>query len=175
LLIALSIAIASMPARADQVTLERALELMRRHNPELSAVRQELTVAKGELQKASYLTPFNFQLAGEADYKARSTRSNSQDWRVGFIQEFEIFGQRALRQKSARIGYDAAVAQLGDQNRLLAGATKMTFYEAMRVRDELALLAELRPDCGADGGRRRRSDQRHESRPCVGAGQYLRA
>lgn len=116
---------------------------MRRHNPELSAVRQELTVARGELQKASYLTPFNFELASEADYKARSTRSNSQDWRVGFIQEFEIFGQRALRQKSARIGYDTAITRLSDQTRLLQGATKLTFYEAMRVRDELALLAEL--------------------------------
>jgi outer membrane protein, heavy metal efflux system len=141
--IALWTAAATVPARADQVTLQRALDLMRRHNPELSAVRQELTVARGELQKASYLTPFNFELASEADYKARSTRSNSQDWRVGFIQEFEIFGQRALRQKSARIGYDTAITQLSDQTRLLQGATKLTFYEAMRVRDELALLAEL--------------------------------
>jgi outer membrane protein, heavy metal efflux system len=142
-LMALWTATAAVPASADQVTLQRALELMRRHSPELSAVRQELTVAKGELQRASYLTPFNFELASEADYKARSTRSNSQDWRVGFIQEFEVFGQRALRQKSARIGYDAAVMQLSDQIRLLEGATKMTFYDAMRARDGLALLAEL--------------------------------
>ncbi|HKD68881.1 MAG TPA: TolC family protein [Candidatus Binataceae bacterium] len=133
----------ALPARAGQVTLPQALELMRRHNPELSAVRQELTVAKGELQKASYLTPFNFELAGEANYRARSTRSNSQDWRVGFIQEFEIFGQRALRRKSARIGYDGAVAQLSDQARLLENATKMTFYDSMRVRDQVALLSEL--------------------------------
>jgi cobalt-zinc-cadmium efflux system outer membrane protein len=130
-------------SRAGQTTLRQALELMRRYNPELSTVRQELTVAKGELQRASYLSQFNFELASEADYRARSTRSNSQDWRVGFIQQFEIFGQRALRQKSARFGYDASVAQLADRMRLLEGATKLTFYDAVRARDGMSLLSEL--------------------------------
>lgn len=116
---------------------------MRRSNPELSFVRQELTVAKGQLQRASYLSQFNFEVASEGDYRMRATRSNSQDWRVGFIQEFEIFGQRALRQKSARLGYDASVAQLADQTRLLEGATRLTFYDAMRARDEVGLLSEL--------------------------------
>ncbi len=143
LLTVLGTAAVSAPGRAEQVSLQQALEMMRRHNPDLSAVRQELTVARGELQKASYLTPFNFELIGEADYKARDGRSNSQDWRVGFIQEFEIFGQRALRRNSARIGLDASAAQLSDQARLLEGATKMTFYDAMRARDQLELLSEL--------------------------------
>jgi outer membrane protein, heavy metal efflux system len=143
LLTTLWIALTAASSRADQVTLEQALSLMRRYNPDLSVVRQELTVAKGELQKASYLTPFNFQVAGEADYRARATRSNAQDWRIGFIQEFEIFGQRALRQKAARIGYAAAAAELSDRGRLLEGATRMTFFDAMRARDEAELLAEL--------------------------------
>ena len=112
----------------------QALELMQRNNPELSAVRHELIVAKGELQRASYLSQFNFQVASEGNYRARSTRSNSQDWRVGFIQEFEIFGQRALRQKSARLSYDQSLANLDDQARLLQGATKLTFYDAVRAR-----------------------------------------
>src|SRR5579885_293988 len=133
----------AVPVRADRLSLDRALSLMRQNNPELSAVRQELIVAKGELQRASYLTPFNFELAAEADYRARSTRSNAQDWRVGFIQEFEIFGQRGLRQKSARIGMAAAAEQVNDQMRLLEGATKLTFYDAMRARDQVQLLSEL--------------------------------
>jgi cobalt-zinc-cadmium efflux system outer membrane protein len=128
---------------SGQISLQRALEIMRRNNPELSVVRQELTIAKGQLQRASYLSQFNFQLAAEGGYRMRTTRSNSQDWRVGLIQEFEIFGQRALRQKSARQGYDASVAQLADQTRLLEGATKLTFYEVMRTRDEVGLLSEL--------------------------------
>ncbi len=128
---------------AGQLSLGQALELMRRNNPELSAVRQELTVAQGELQRASYLSQFNLQIASEGNYRARSTRSNSQDWRVGFIQEFEIFGQRALRQKSARLSYDQSIANLGDQARLLQGATKLTFYDALRARDETGLLSEL--------------------------------
>lgn len=144
LLMPLCVAITAQVARAEkQVTLQQALDLMRRHNPELAAVRQELTVASGELQKANYLTPFNFESLGEADYKARSTRSNSQDWRVGFIQQFEIFGQRGLRQRDARIGLQAGVAQVNDQTRLLQGATKLTFFDAMRTREEVKLLSEL--------------------------------
>src|SRR5579871_2963350 len=131
------------PAHHAAVTLRHALELARRYNPDLSVVRRELTVAKGELQKASYLTPFNMELAAEAGYRTRSTRSNSQDWRVGFIQEFEIFGQRGLRKKAARIGLDASLAQLSDQTRLLDGAVRMTFYETMRARQEVELLSEL--------------------------------
>jgi outer membrane protein, heavy metal efflux system len=130
-------------AHAGEVSLPRALELARQYNPELSAVRQELTVARGALQKASYLSQFNTELVAEADYRARKTRSNSQDWRVGFIQEFEIFGQRSLRQKSARLLYDQNTALLGDQMRLLEGATKLTFYDGVRAREETILLAEL--------------------------------
>jgi cobalt-zinc-cadmium efflux system outer membrane protein len=126
-----------------QISLDRALELMRHSNPELSVVRNELTVAKGELQRASYLSQFNFQVASEGNYRARSTRSNAQDWRVGFIQEFEVFGQRGLRQKAATLGLNANIAQLGDRMRLLEGATKLTFYDALRARDELGLLSEL--------------------------------
>ena len=73
--------------------------MMRSGNPELSAVRQELTVAKGQLQKAGYLSPFKFAVAGEGGYRMR-TGSDSQDWRVGFIQEFEIFGQRSCARKA---------------------------------------------------------------------------
>jgi outer membrane protein TolC len=126
-----------------RITIEQAVELMRRHNPELSAVREELTIAKGELQKANYLTPYNFEFASEVNYRARSTRSNSQDWRVGFIQEFEIFWQRGLRQQSATFGLQATAANLSDQIRLLEGATRLTFYDALRAREEMALLSEL--------------------------------
>ncbi len=129
--------------QARQIGLDQALALARRYNPDLSAVRDELIVAKGELQKASYLSPFNLEAAAEGDYRMRATRSNSQDWRIGFIQEFEIFGQRALRRRSAHLGYEAAAAQWQDRSRLLEGATKLTFYDALRARDNVALLSEL--------------------------------
>ena len=142
-LTALWLAVTPGLASAGPVTLQRALEMVRRHNPELSAVRHELTVAKGVLQKASYLSQSNFQTASEGSYRQRSGQSNSQDWRVAFIQEFEVFGQRALRQKSARQGFEVSSAEVRDQTRLLEGAVKLSFYDSLRARDNAVLLSEL--------------------------------
>ncbi len=75
LLIIAGIFAAPSPIDAGQLSLVQALELMQRNNPELSAVRHELIVAKGELQRASYLSQFNFQVASEGNYRAQKHAS----------------------------------------------------------------------------------------------------
>jgi outer membrane protein TolC len=136
--------IGSNPARAsEQVSLAEAVEIAKAHNPDLASVAQGLGIAQGELQKARYLSQSNFESDNEAWYRARSNRSNSQDWRVGMRQEFEIFGQRALRIKSASINFEEASADLGDQIRLLVAAVKMTFYDALRSHRRLGLAQEM--------------------------------
>jgi outer membrane protein, heavy metal efflux system len=128
---------------AAEITLDQAVEIALEKNPDLAAAANELLVASGEIQRASYLSQFNPQILSGFDYRTRSGKSNSQDWRTGLSQELEIFGQRGLRQQSARLGYEKTQADVRDQVRLLTAAVKMTFYEALRARNRSKLLADL--------------------------------
>jgi cobalt-zinc-cadmium efflux system outer membrane protein len=128
---------------AAEVTLDQAVEIAVEKNPDLAAAANELLVARGEIQRANYISQFNPQLTGGFDYRARSEKSNSQDWRTGLSHELEIFGQRGLRQQSAKLGYQRTEAEVRNQVRLLTAAVKMTFYEALRARNRSKLLTEL--------------------------------
>src|SRR5207253_841994 len=113
------------------------------NNPDLAAVANELVIARSELQRANYISQFNPELLSEGDYRDRSGHSNSQEWRARFSQQLEIFGQPALRRRSAAFGYQGTQANVSNQVRLLTAVVKMTFYEAVRERRRSELLSEL--------------------------------
>ncbi|HVN27692.1 MAG TPA: TolC family protein [Candidatus Binataceae bacterium] len=146
LLVVILIADFAIDASADsieQVSLIEAVAIAKQHNPDLGAMAQDLAIADGELKKAHYLTQSNFEGETEGWYRARSNRSNSQDWRVAMQQEFEIFGQRSLRIHSASLGRDEAVANFLDATRLLVAAVKMTFFDAIRSARRFDLAREM--------------------------------
>lgn len=130
-------------AAASEMTLERATSLAIANNPEFAEVGQELNVAAGEQIRSRYLSQFNPQAGTDFAYRPRGGRSNSQDWHVILSQEIEIFGQRALRMKSANLGWKQSAAMVRDRLRLLSAAVKMTFLEALRARQQTQLLGEL--------------------------------
>jgi outer membrane protein, heavy metal efflux system len=128
---------------AAEVTIDQAVEIAVEKNPDLAAAANELLIASGEIQRASYISQFNPQIIGGFDYRTRYGKSNSQDWRIGLSQELEIFGQRGLRQQSAKLGYQRTESEVRNQVRLLTAAVKMTFYDALRARVRSKLLTEL--------------------------------
>ena len=129
---------------AAEITLDQAVEIALEKNPDLAAAANELVIASGEIQRANYLSQFNPQILSGFDYRTRSGKSNSQDWRTGISQELEIFGQRGLRQQSAKLGYQRTGAEVRNQVRLLTAAVKMTFYEALRARNRSKLAHRAR-------------------------------
>jgi cobalt-zinc-cadmium efflux system outer membrane protein len=131
------------PLIAREISLDEAVAIAVETNPDLAAVANELVVARSELERANYVSQFNPELASDGDYRHRAGRSNAQEWRVRFSQELEAFGQPALRRRSAAFGYQRTQAEVRNQVRLLTGAVKMTFYEALRDRRRSDLLAEL--------------------------------
>lgn len=133
----------SFATSPEQVSLADAIALAKAHNPDLAAVAQELGIAEGQVKKAHYLSQSNFESDNDAGYRTRTNRSNAQDWRVAMKQEFEVFGQRALRIKSASINYDETAANIRDQTRLLVAAVKMTFYDAIRSSRRMSLAQEM--------------------------------
>ena len=127
----------------EQITLNDAVRIAHSQNPDLAAAAEELNVARGHLTQSSYLSQFNFQSDNEFAYRTRQNRSNSQDWRVSMLQEFEVFGQRGLRMKSASQRVEQSSAEVRDQMRLLTAAVKLTFFDAMRSRQMVQLFEEI--------------------------------
>ena len=128
---------------AVEVSVEQAVAVAFEKNPDLAATAQELTIAQSALQRANYVSQFNPELATDTDYRLRRGRSNAMEWRARFSQQLEVFGQPALRRRSAALEYQRTQEEVHDQIRLLAAAVKMTFYEALRERRRSELLAEL--------------------------------
>jgi len=128
---------------ASEVTLDNAVALALAQNPDLGAARQEIDVAVGEQIRARYLSQFNPQFGTDFMFRPRGGRSNSQDWHVMLSQEIEIFGQRALRLKSANLGWDQSKALTRDRQRLLIGAVRLNFLDALRARRQVDLVGEL--------------------------------
>ena len=128
---------------AGEISLEQAVEIAVENNPDLAAVANELVIAQSEVQRANYISQFNPELLSEGDYRDRAGHSDSQEWRGRLSQQLEIFGQPALRRRSATMGYKRTQAEVRNQVRLLTAAVKMTFYEALRERLRSQLSAEL--------------------------------
>jgi cobalt-zinc-cadmium efflux system outer membrane protein len=128
---------------AGEISLDQAVEIAVENNPDLAAVAEELVIAQSEVQRANYISQFNPELLSEGNYRDHPGHSNSQEWRGRLLQQLEIFGQPALRRRSAAFGYKGTQANVHNQIRLLMAAVKMTFYEAVRERRRSELLAEL--------------------------------
>jgi cobalt-zinc-cadmium efflux system outer membrane protein len=133
----------SSRAPAAEVSVDQAVAIAVENNPDLAVVANELTVARSEVQRANYVSQFNPELLSDADYRHRAGRSNSQDWQVRLAQQLEIFGQPALRRRSAEFGYERTQAEVRNHVRLLTAAVKMTFYQALLERRQSELLTEL--------------------------------
>jgi outer membrane protein TolC len=128
---------------AGEISLDEAVAIAVEQNPDLAVVANELVIARSEVQRANYISQFNPELLSEGDYRDRAGHSNSQEWRGRLAQQLEIFGQPALRRRSAALGYQGTQANVRNQVRLLTAAVKMTFYEAVRERRRSELLTEL--------------------------------
>ncbi len=128
---------------AEEITLDQAVAIAVEKNPDLAAVRNELLLARSEVQRANYVSQFNPELLSEGNYRDRAGHSSSQEWRGRLLQQLEIFGQPALRRRSAAFGYQTAQANVANQIRLLTAVVRMTFFEAVRERRRSALLEEV--------------------------------
>ncbi len=130
-------------ATARQISVEEAVAYALAYNPDLSAAARELTIARGEVVRAGYFSQFNPELISGFDHRERSGRSGSNDWRLELAQEFEIFGQQRLRRDTAGYGYRRTEQDVRDKVRLLTAAVKLSFFEAIRAREQMGLLEKL--------------------------------
>ncbi len=124
----------------DEITLEAALTAALENNPELLAVRQELTVAHGHLSKARYWNPFNPQIGVGAGRRRFEQGGGDIQPEAELAIEVEIAGQRGKRIEEAEQGLARAQAEVDDFERLLCARVKEAFYKSLYLRRRLELF-----------------------------------
>lgn len=123
-------------------TLEEAVALALKNNPELQAFRLETGVAKGQLERAKLPLIFNPVLEGSVAKKGKSSEPGAKDFTdygVKLSQEFEIAGQRGVRIDIAQKDISRIDQEIKDRERNLANEVKNAFARALagKKREEL--------------------------------------
>jgi cobalt-zinc-cadmium efflux system outer membrane protein len=123
-----------------EITFEAALAAALENNPELLAVRQELTVAHGRLTKARYWNPFNPHIAGGVGERRFDQGGSEVQPEAELGIEIEIAGQRGKRIEEAEHGLARAQSEVDNFERLLRGRVKEAFYNSLYLRRRLELF-----------------------------------
>jgi len=123
-----------------EVSLEAALAVASENNPELLAVRQQLTIANGRLARARYWNPFNPHVgvgAGQRHFDQGGTDVQPEA-EIGL--EVEIAGQRGKRIEEAEQALRRAQAEVDSFERLLRASVEEAFYRSLYSSRRLELF-----------------------------------
>jgi len=121
--------------RPEPLQLEQAIRYAIEHNPTLAAARREVSATEGQVLQGS-LRPnpeFNYQ----ADDLSRAGRTSTAE--VGV--PFETGGKREARVRSAGLGREVALADLGSAELRLRSAVIAAFFDVLAAQ-ELRATAE---------------------------------
>ena len=122
--------------RPEPLQLEQAIRYANEHNPTLAAARREVSATEGQVLQGS-LRPnpeFNYQ----ADDLSRAGRTSTAE--VGV--PFETGGKREARVRSAGLGREVALADLGSAELRLRSAVIATFFDVLAAQELRATAQE---------------------------------
>ena len=119
------------------LTLADARTVSFRSNPDLTAARLDVDIARGDFRQASVL----FRSNPTVEYYADGGSGNGPEGLIA--QEVEVFGQRGARRGAARAGMDRASADVENTARLTIGETDRLFYRLIAAGRRRDLAAEV--------------------------------
>ena len=124
-------------ARRDtlRVTLGTSRARALRANPDLTAARNDTSIARGELRQSGLLR-FN----PIADALAPGGGNGVE---FGLLQEVELLGQRRARVRVARAGFDRSDAAIANATRVAIGDVDRAFYRLYAAAQQTQLADEL--------------------------------
>lgn len=127
----------------EALTVDRAIERALERNPQLLATRQEVVGARGRLEKARYLNPFNPVIEGGADERRLDQGGTVAEPSAGLSLEVEVGGQRSKRIEEAERNLARVEAEVANVERELRAKVAEAFYRVLYLRRRLELLREV--------------------------------
>ncbi len=132
-------------APALPLTLDEAVTIGLKNNPEMQSFRLEEEAALGQMRKAS-LPPFsNPTIEGSLSRQTRAPGEPGGAFRnnqVSLSQSVEIAGQRGLRMEAASNNLERSRFDIRDLERTLRADIKDAFAQALFLRGKEALMKE---------------------------------
>ncbi|MFN3476361.1 MAG: TolC family protein [Candidatus Methylomirabilales bacterium] len=138
------------PLRAEQerpLTLNEAITLALKQNPELRVERKASEVAQGELLQAR-IYPFNPELQVEPGFGRGRAFENgggrfTRGVAINLSQTVEIKGQRGLRIRRAMAGLDQVTWSIQDAERRVLARVARAFNEVLLAQERLKFAGEI--------------------------------
>lgn len=124
------------------LTLEQAVSLALKQNPEIAAVEKELARSQGKrLQMEAVPNPeIVFSDEGIAFRKTGKAASGEKEISFGIQQNLEFPGKRALRGKIGKYGEDLASLDLEQARLIIRAKVKRAYYKAKLTERTIAAL-----------------------------------
>ncbi len=132
-------------AERMELTIDQALDMMRRNNPGLVAANAGVEAARAATHAASRLPNpvLSLENSGVSPTHPRATTDTGRTYAVGLEQLFETAGKRRWRTMTARNQELSAEASASDALRQLTLAVYASFYGAILAREDEALADEV--------------------------------
>lgn len=126
----------------ERLTLEQAVGLALKQNPDIAAAQKELAASQGKrLQMEAIPDPeIVFSDEGIAFSKTGKAASSEQEVSFGIQQSLEFPGKRALRGKIGRYGEDIASLGLEQIRMVIRAKVKTAYYRAKLAERTIASL-----------------------------------
>ncbi len=140
---ALAAILITQAAAAEPLSIESALDLARRQNPELLAARQEAEIARGRLVRAGYWNQFNPEIEGGAVQRRFDVGGTEVQRTGGVSLEIEVAGQRGKRIEEAERNLARVDAEIANTERLVLAQVREAFYRALYLQRRLQLFHQV--------------------------------
>jgi outer membrane protein, heavy metal efflux system len=142
-LVALALFVPNGSQAGVALTVDRAIERALERNPEVLAARQELVVARGRLEKARYLNPFNAAIEGGGDERRFDQGGTVAEPSARLSIEVEVAGQRSKRIEEAERNLTRVEAEVVNVEREVRAKVAEAFYRVLYLRRRLELLSAV--------------------------------
>lgn len=133
----------SWAGTADDLTLEQAINLALRQNPDILAAQKEISVSQGRRLQMQAIPEPQLVFSDEGiPFHSGNNASNDKEISFGIEQPFEFPGKVSLRGKIGQFGEEIAGCELTRVKLIIAAKVKEAYYKAVFSQRTIGALAE---------------------------------
>jgi len=133
----------SWAGTADELTLEQAIDLALRQNPDILAAQKEITVSEGRRLQMQAIPEPQIVFSDEGiPFHSGNNTSNEKEVSFGIEQPFEFPGKVSLRGKIGQFGEKIVGYELNRAKLIITAKVKEAYYRAVLSQGTIGALAE---------------------------------
>ncbi|MGH7884946.1 MAG: TolC family protein [Thermodesulfobacteriota bacterium] len=141
LLVALFTTFSTAEEQIQNLTINQAVEIALKENPDLNAARYQVKEAEGRLKQAG-LYP-NPSLETDFNFDAAFSNEGERNFSTGIVQPLPLSGRIGAQKNAAKVDVERTFANIADIERLLVKDVRLNFIQYLAVNEQLLLQENL--------------------------------